>query len=244
MSQKTITFKTLFALHGLLFQHTPQSPQRFLRDQTNSFFADARNPRDSFALPPLSDIEPSLRALFLDLQIKKDHPVIQAATAQMQLIRISPFSDGNGRIARLLGYLLLYKYGYDSRSLLNLETFFDREKESFQGATSAAFRTGNLTSWLEYYGHAVEVQMEEVLNLLKKAQARRIDTKNHIVDLNERQRSILEYLEKPDLSITNRVVQKKFEISQITASRDLAKLAILGLVVPHGRGRSTSYSRG
>ena len=50
-------------------------------------------------------------------------------------------------------------------------------------------------------------------------------------DLNERQKVILGILDQPGVSITNKTVQKRFKISQITASRDLSKLAILGLLL-------------
>ncbi len=45
------------------------------------------------------------------------------------------------------------------------------------------------------------------------------------------------------MTITNKKVQKLFKVSQITASRDLAKLASVGLLFTHGKGRSVYYTK-
>ncbi|OGK57462.1 hypothetical protein A3H83_03340 [Candidatus Roizmanbacteria bacterium RIFCSPLOWO2_02_FULL_39_8] len=64
-----------------------------------------------------------------------------------------------------------------------------------------------------------------------------------LLSLNSRQREIIQMLEDPKSRITNKQVQKKFSVSQITASRDLAKLTIVGVLFSHGKGRSTWYSK-
>jgi len=61
--------------------------------------------------------------------------------------------------------------------------------------------------------------------------------------LNGRQQSILSVLENPGEKITNKDVQKKFGVSQITASRDLSHLTTLGLLLAHGKGRSVYYTK-
>lgn len=43
---------------------------------------------------------------------KKLHPVVLAALAQHKLVYIHPFTDGNGRTARLFMSLILMQRGY------------------------------------------------------------------------------------------------------------------------------------
>ncbi len=62
-------------------------------------------------------------------------------------------------------------------------------------------------------------------------------------ELNDRQTSILNMLDLPQGSITNRKIQKAYKVSQITASRDLAKLTTLGFLFSHGKGRSVYYTK-
>ena len=61
--------------------------------------------------------------------------------------------------------------------------------------------------------------------------------------LTIRQKEILYLLEKPETPITNKQIQQVFKVSQITASRDLARLSIVGLLLPHGKGRATYYTK-
>jgi Fic family protein len=44
---------------------------------------------------------------------RETHPALVAGIAQFQLVHIHPFLDGNGRTARLLSTLCLYRTGYD-----------------------------------------------------------------------------------------------------------------------------------
>ena len=43
---------------------------------------------------------------------KGEHPIVMAATFHYRFVRIHPFDDGNGRMARLLMNMILIKHGY------------------------------------------------------------------------------------------------------------------------------------
>ncbi len=43
---------------------------------------------------------------------KSEHPIVMAATFHYRFVRIHPFDDGNGRMARLLMNMILIKHGY------------------------------------------------------------------------------------------------------------------------------------
>lgn len=180
---------------------------------------------------------------FLDyLQIGKEHPIVQTGISQIQIIKISPFKNGNARVARLFSHLLLYKYGFDYRGLLVLEQYYRTDLVALKEATKSVDRDKNLTLWLEYFAKGVAVQLQKALKEIN-SQKFKTDLLASFWKLNDRQKQILEYLENPEQKITNKGVQKMFNISQITASRDLAKLVSLGLLFTHGRGRSVYYTR-
>lgn len=180
---------------------------------------------------------------FLDyLQVNPENPTIAAAIAQMQIIELSPFTDGNGRVSRLLALLFLYKYGYDCRGMLALEEYFRRDLAALKSHTDHALKTGSLTGWIEYFAKGLQTQLEKAA---QKVLSPRFDLalSTSFWEINERQKEILSLLEEPGQAITNKKAQKIFKVSQITASRDLAKLATLGLLFPHGKGRSVYYTR-
>lgn len=71
-------------------------------------------------LPPLPDDVPKQMQAFIgEVNSKKDslHPVVLAAFAHRRLVDIHPFTDGNGRTARLLMNMILLNKGYQIISI-------------------------------------------------------------------------------------------------------------------------------
>jgi Fic family protein len=97
-----------------------------------------------------------------------------------------------------------------------------------------------MNHWLLFFAQSMHTHLGYVLKKLHTPQ-RAIHT-NHTI-LTQRQRTILHLLDNPEAIITNKTVQTHCRVSQITASRDLGKLASLLLIAPHGKGRSVSYTR-
>ena len=176
------------------------------------------------------------------LQTGKENPILQAGIAQIVMIELSPSTDGNGSLARLIPYLFLYKHGYDMRGLLVIDEYLRRDVVALKAAITSVRNNKNLTLWLEYFSYGVAVQLTKALEDIQKSRFSS-ELPSSYWKLNERQREVLSLLEQPGVRVSNKVVQKMFGVSQITASRDLAKLASLGLVFPHGKGRSVYYTK-
>lgn len=176
------------------------------------------------------------------LQTGSDHPIIQAGIAQINLSVLSPVPEDDGRTSRLVGLLFLYKYGYDLRGSIELEEFFKRNIADYNRIQASIKDTQNLTAWLEFYTEAVKSQISRILSKINSGQIPNTVSAN-FWKLNDRQKQILALLEQPNISITNKKAQKLFRVSQITSSRDLAKLTSLGFLFSHGKGRSVFYTR-
>lgn len=180
----------------------------------------------------LRSSESILKQLLEYLQRNPESPVIQAALAYIQIVNISPFTHGNTQLASLLSNLFMYKAGYDVRGLLVLEQCWHPDLIIYRG---------NLTPLLEQLAKLLANQLEETANFELGSELEGLPAS--FWELNDRQKGILNFLENPDATITNKKVQQLFKISQITASRDLTKLANLGLLFVHGKGRSVFYTR-
>jgi Fic family protein len=64
------------------------------------------------AYAPVADVAPEMRRLFEQLRtpaFEQAHPVEQATYAHYALTAVHPFADGNGRVARALGSVYLYR---------------------------------------------------------------------------------------------------------------------------------------
>lgn len=186
--------------------------------------------------------ESSLKQILDYLSSSKEHPVVKAGILQIALLESNTFTKGNGRTARLASYLLLYKFGYDFRGLLCFEEYFKKEFVSYKENVDRVFSGTNMTFWLEFFAKAIEEQLEKALTdvLQEKYSA---DLNKSLFDLNDRQKQILSLVEEPNANVTNKKVQQRFKVSQITASRDLSRLLTLGLLYAHGKGRSVYYTK-
>lgn len=186
--------------------------------------------------------EVSTKTLLTFMETSKEHPILQAGIVLIELIYAAPFQHDNDRIALLLSYVFLYKQGYDMHGLLVLEEYFKQDTARYEGLVKTATESGNITPWLEYIANGVVTQL---LKLKKKMIEQTTETymSAKLFDLTERQQAILSFLEKPGSRITNKKCTVLFSISQITSSRELAKLTALGVLFAHGRGRSVYYTK-
>ena len=73
-----------------------------------------------------------------------EHPVIMAATFHYRFVRIHPFDDGNGRMARLLMNMILMKHGY-TVALISRE-----ERDQYINTLERADKSEDLSEFITY----------------------------------------------------------------------------------------------
>ena len=83
-------------------------------------------------------------------------PLLLIATYIFDFLCIHPFTDGNGRIARLLTLLLLYQAGFEVGRYISLEQMIENQREGYYDAlynSSQGWYQGehNLLPWWEYF---------------------------------------------------------------------------------------------
>ena len=170
-------------------------------------------------------------------------PVLQAGIAHYECVRLHPFVDGNGRTARALATLILYKRGFDTRRFFALEEYYNLDRQSYYDALAAADQRSELTEWLEYFvqGIAVEmVRLEQRITTLGQIVRHATGAEAAGLGLKPRQIRALEFLlHEPRL--TTALYSQWNRVSRATAQRDLADLVARGLLQKQGVGRGTSY---
>lgn len=116
--------------------------------------------------PPAHDVQPLMNDLVNWLNSDTSiNTVLVSGIAQFQFVHIHPFIDGNGRTARLLATLVLYRGGYDFKRLFTVSEFYDRNRTAYYDALQSVRDHGmDMTSWLEYYVKGLSTQMQEVQN--------------------------------------------------------------------------------
>lgn len=101
----------------------------------------------------MEELHSRFNALWNDQTVE---PLLLAGSYVLDFLCIHPFQDGNGRMARLLTLLLLYKAGYDVGRYISLEQIVERTRESYYEslyASSLQWHEGahSLLPWWEYF---------------------------------------------------------------------------------------------
>jgi len=192
--------------------------------------------------PPPSYEVPRLMAELVDWLREPGgvHPVLAAGFAQIELVRIHPFLDGNGRTGRLLSTLCLYRSGYDFKRLFTISEHYDRDRPAYY----EAIRSGNdadadLTSWLEYFASGLASQMRQTSSRAELVMRRDITVGR--LGLNERQAAaLLRALEQGQLTISD--YERLWPgVARRTLQRDLLGMAKKGALTPEGATNRRVY---
>jgi Fic family protein len=194
--------------------------------------------------PPPAEVPALMTDLVTWLRGRRsESPVLVAGIAQFQLVHIHPFVDGNGRSARLLSTLCLYRSGYDFKRLFSLSEFYDRDRPAYYRAIQSVRETGmDLTGWLEYFAEGLAVQMDEVK--LRGERVIRGDLLARKFKLTERQKGAME-LALQSGGLTIRDFEKAYPgATRRTLQRELKKLVELELLVPEGATNRLYYRLG
>jgi Fic family protein len=194
--------------------------------------------------PPPEKVPALMKELVEWLNSEKDiHPVLVAGIAQYKFVEIHPFLDGNGRTARVLCTLLLYKNGYDFKRLFSLSEFYDKDRRRYYEAIRSVKENDmDLTRWLEYFVEGLKTQMLEVKAKGELAIKKEVVLeKAEKLDLNERQLKAVRYVvERGKISIST-FKSLVPEVSEKTLYRDLQGLVGRGLLKEVGEKKGRVY---
>jgi Fic family protein len=153
-----------------------------LRDRIVVIGARGRRLDDArFVPPPPGD---QLRAGVEDLLAWIHDPpelptVVQAAMAHYQFECLHPYSDGNGRLGRLLVILQLLRGAVIREPLLVVSPWFEQRRERYQDALLQLSIDGNWSVWVQFFAEGVaasatasERKVERLLELQNQLRGR------------------------------------------------------------------------
>lgn len=191
------------------------------------------------ALPQSNRIDPpNLKTLLTWLQTVGEHPVVTAGLAYAGIsaflgIKLHPLS-----IAVM--YAFLCKSGYYLRGFAAVEHEMARHPREYESSFTPFQADGNASPFIDFYAGC---SLREIGSVARETESAGSQKQNREFILTNRQHEILLLSENPGTRITNRMVKDRLNLSQVTVSRELSRLTALGLLAPHGKGRSVYYTR-
>jgi Fic family protein len=148
-------------LHAMLYRYQPGSGGRWKSTQNDIV---ERAPDGSIVRLRFRPVSPvATPGAMQDLISRWDHaldqqqePLLVIPLAVLDFLCVHPFADGNGRTARLLTLLLLYRSGYTVGRYISLERVIEESRDTYYEALEASSRGWHEGQhdpfpWLEYF---------------------------------------------------------------------------------------------
>ena len=159
-------------------------------------------------------------------------PLVRCALMHYQIETIHPYSDGNGRIGRLLITLFLSASGLLRIPLLYLSAYFERNRESYYEELLNVSATGDWERWLRYFLRGVRMEAGDVVERLRSLQ----DEWRELLVGRKEAASVLrlldEFFARPILTVSQ--AAEVLGISDAGTRRVLGRLINAGIVTRQG----------
>lgn len=249
-----VTRERLFGWHAALF---PTGYSGLARINVGAWRDDAHGPmqvvsgpigrqRVHYEAPPADRLNAETRR-FLDWVNgpSNDPPLLRAGLGHLWFVTLHPFDDGNGRIARAMGDLLLARADGSSQRFYSLSAQIQRERKAYYDILQRTQkRSMDVTEWLLWFLETLHRAVDQAQLTLNAVLAKaRFWQHRGAMPLNERQVKLLnKLLDGFDGKLTTSKWAAIAKCSQDTALRDISDLLTRGVLRKAGAGgRSTSY---
>lgn len=250
-----VTRERLFGWHAALF---PTGYSGLARIKVGGWRNDASGPmqvvsgpigrqRVHFEAPPANRLEAET-SRFLDWVngASNDPALLKAGLGHLWLVTLHPFDDGNGRIARAIGDLLLARADGSPLRFYSLSAQIQRERKAYHDILERTqTRSMDVTEWLAWFLDTLHRAVDQAQDTLDAVLVKtRFWQRWATTPLNERQLKLLNrLLDGFEGKLTSSKWAAIVNCSPDTALRDITDLLARGVLrKSDAGGRSTSYA--
>ena len=199
-----------------------------------------------FEAPPAGRLESEI-SRFLDWvnSASNEPPLLKAGLGHLWFVTLHPFDDGNGRIARAIGDLLLARADGNPQRFYSLSAQIQRERKAYYDILERAQkRSMDATEWLAWFLDTLHRAVDQAqLTLDGVLTKTRFWQRWGTMPLNERQVRLLnKLLDGFEGKLTSSKWAAIAKCSPDTALRDINDLLTRAVLLKaKAGGRSTSY---
>ena len=247
----------LFGWHAALF---PTGYSGLSKLTVGAWRDDARGPmqvvsgpvgrqRVHFEAPPADHLSGEMSCLLDWINASSgEPPLIKAGLGHLWFVTLHPFDDGNGRIARAIGDLLLARADGSPQRFYSLSAQIQRERKAYYEILERTQqRSLDVTEWLAWFLDSLHRAVDEAQHTLDAVLTKtRFWQQWAAIPLNERQIKVLnKLLDGFEGKLTSSKWAALGKCSADTALRDITELVERGILrKSDAGGRSTSYQLG
>ena len=170
-------------------------------------------------------------------------PLVKVALMHAEFEAIHPFSDGNGRLGRILIPLMMWQYGLIPEPLFNVSVHLESLRDEYIERLQAVSRDDDWTGWCEFFLKVVETQASNDLAKMRSIRNLYDRMKHQITEVGRSKYGIhiLDGIFNRPIFTTSSLVDET-EIPVRAARRILERLTDSGILteVRPGRGQNPS----
>lgn len=176
------SLRDLQKLHGIMTYLTVQESGVFRTHNEGVFNGDVC----IFMAPPPQFVPDQMRALFGWMREGKKnvHPLILSSVFHYEFVFIHPFSDGNGRMARLWQTALLSEWN-PLFQYLPLESRIHEFQDGYYDAIAACHVAGNSTAFVEFMLDKINLTLDWALEQVSDKDAYLTEAVQKLLDAME-----------------------------------------------------------
>lgn len=163
IAERPITISMLSALQSEIVRGTESDGPDAGALRTKQAFVGAKDRpiREAYYVPPppgdqmRSLLEQWVTWLTDAVAVQRIPLIARVAMAHFQLEAIHPYTDGNGRLGRLVVVLQLLREGALAEPVLSISSWLYNSGAAYREALGAVSRTGDWDSWIAFFAGAV-----------------------------------------------------------------------------------------
>lgn len=169
---------------------------------------------------------------------KTADPLLSMSMFILDFLCIHPFSDGNGRMSRLITLLLLYRSGFKVGKYISIEKLIEKSKESYYEALQKSSMnwhegTNNYEPFVKYLLGVIVAAYRDFSERISVLGNKDISKPDKIAN----------YIKSKLGKVTKSEIMKEYpDISQVTIQRTLNDLLKKDKIIKIGGGRYTAYT--
>jgi len=188
---------TIKELHEMVYSYTPLRGGTWKEKENYIIERVGGQTRIRFRPVSAKDTPDAMQNLITEFEIASSmgyDPLITIPLFVLDFLCIHPFPDGNGRVARLLTLLLLYKAGYHVGRFISIERVMEQTKEGyyrslFRSSQGWHEREHDPIPWITYFWMALikahrELD-ERISKLLKGRGSKTISVRRAVLSLEQ-----------------------------------------------------------
>jgi Fic family protein len=246
------TFDTteLRAMHYMMLSHDlTKSPGRYRKGPV--YVNDERASRVVYTAPDAADVPVLMEALAATLHTGHgSDPIVRSAMAHLNLVMVHPFRDGNGRMARALATLVLSRSDIGEPEFSSIEEWLGANTEDYYSVLAHTGHgswkpRGDAHLWLTFILRAHHMQAQTLARRVDEAGQTWAELEVLTAEQSIHERA-LDVMYDAVLGYRTRrsAYAKRAEVTEQSATRDLAALAAAGILTAQGTGRGRHYVAG